>query len=592
MEEYFDLDDLQPEDANSRRSEGLANAVNGVTWPPHFSMRPDGLWFVPGGEKSEVWLSDPFVIEAEARDPGGSAWSLILSWRDRDERSHRAVIRRADLASDATDVRQTLADRGLTLASGRSCKERFLQALGGAFCSTRVTLSDTTGWRAGSFVLPHRTIGPAGGEPVLFQGRGVGTGFRERGTLAEWQEQVAGPAGEHHRLAFALAIAFTGPLLEPLGIEGGGFHFFGPSSCGKTTGLKVAGSVWGGGGERGFALTWRTTANALEGVAAAHNHTLLALDEIGQISPQDLDQATYALANGQAKARMRADGEIRSRARWLVPILSNGELTVADRIREAAPGKRVRAGQEVRLVDVPADAGSGFGIFDHAGSDGQPSLLSQAFQSRTDIFYGTAGPAFVERLIADGPDMIAVARELVRGVSAGLAPEDSHGQVRRVAQRFALVAAAGELAVEVGILPWSRGTVSDAVQRSFAAWLQRRGGGERREDQVAVETVSHFLQRYGESRFALLPGEQPFGFGRVIPDLAGWRRGDQFLIQPAAWQEITRGLDGRAVAEVLARLGYLTKSADGKNAQSVPINGRRQRVYVVSARILEMGGAA
>lgn len=599
MEDYFDLNELQPEITDERQSEPLANAVNGVTWPPHFQMRPDGLWFVPGGDKSEIWLSDPFVIEAEARDPVGSAWSLILSWRDRDNRSHRAVIRRADLAGDATDVRQVLADRGLTLAGGRSCKEKFLQALVGVFCATRVTLSDTTGWREGSFVLPHRTVGPAGCEPVLFQGRGTGTSFRERGTLEEWQEQVARPAGEHHRLAFALAIAFTGPLLEPLGIEGGGFHFFGPSSCGKTTALKVAGSVWGGGGERGFALTWRTTANALEGVAAAHNHTLLALDEIGQISPHDLDQATYALANGQAKARMRADGEIRSRARWLVPILSNGEVTVADRIREAAPGKRVRAGQEVRLVDVMADAELGYGIFDHAGGDGQASLLSQTFQSRTDHLYGTAGPAFVDRLITRHPDLVAVARELVSGVSAGLVPDGSDGQVRRVAQRFALVAAAGELAVELKVLPWARGQASDAVQDSFAAWLRLRGGGERREDQVAVEAVSHFLQRYGESRFAPVAGSGSYGssalgFGttRVVQDLVGWRRDGQFLIHAAGWQEITRGLDGRAVADVLGRLGYLAKGSDGKSAQSVQIEGRKQRVYVISAAILETGGAA
>src|SRR4029453_16760043 len=136
-----------------------------------------------------------------------------------------------------------------------------------------------------------------------------------------------------------------------------------------TTALKVAGSVWGGGGERGFALTWRTTANALEGVATGHNHTLLARDGVAQICPFDLDQATYALANGQAKARMRADGEIRDRARWRVPILSTGEVTLAERTREAGPMKQVRAGQEVRLVDLPAEADRGCGIFDHGGEE-------------------------------------------------------------------------------------------------------------------------------------------------------------------------------------------------------------------------------
>ena len=128
-----------------------------------------------------------------------------------------------------------------------------------------MTIAETAGWRDGSFVLPHRTIGKAGQEPVSFQARQGGTYHAEKGTLSEWQREVASQAADHHRLVFALSLALTGPLLEPLGIEGGGFHVFGPSSCGKTTLLLLAGSVWGGGGELGFAITWRNTDNALEG---------------------------------------------------------------------------------------------------------------------------------------------------------------------------------------------------------------------------------------------------------------------------------------------------------------------------------------
>ncbi|WP_404292122.1 DUF927 domain-containing protein [Microvirga sp. RSM25] len=591
MDEFVDLDDIQPESGNERFAGFEASQVPGVTWPANFSMRSSGLWFDGDENKLETWLSGPFLIEAEARNPASESWSLILSWKDRDGRSHRAVIPRAELAGDGTDIRKRLADGGLTLAGGRSCKERFLQALISVSCAKRVTLSDTTGWREGSFVLPDRTIGPIDCEPVLFQGRGIGAGFHESGSLAEWQKYVGTPAGEHHRIAFALAVALTGPLLEPLGLEGGGFHLFGPSSCGKTTGLKVAGSAWGGGSERGFTLTWRTTANALEGVAAAHNHTFLPLDEISQISPQELDHATYALGNGQAKARMRADGEIRPRARWRVPILSSGEVTVATRIREAAVMKRVRAGQEVRLVDVLADAGSNYGIFDHAGEEKQASLLSQALQNATDRYYGTAGPAFVERLIEAGSGIFSRARTLLNELSTQLVPEQSDGQVRRVGQRFALVGAAGELAIELGVLPWSRGTASDAVQRTFSGWLTQRGGCDRREDHTAIETVSHFLQRFGEARFIRLDHVSSLAAdsGRFISDLAGWRRGEEFLIQPAAWQEITEGLDSLAVAEVLVRHGYLKKSKDGKNSQALQICGRKRRVYVVAASLLGAG---
>jgi hypothetical protein len=41
--------------------------------------------------------------------------------------------------------------------------------------------------------------------------------------------------------------------------EGGGVHFKGASSTGKSTALHVAGSVWGGGDTNGYIRSWRST---------------------------------------------------------------------------------------------------------------------------------------------------------------------------------------------------------------------------------------------------------------------------------------------------------------------------------------------
>ncbi len=50
--------------------------------------------------------------------------------------------------------------------------------------------------------------------------------------------------------------------------------------------------------------------------------------------------------------------------------LSAGEIPLAQHMVEA--GKRIRAGQELRMVDISADAGVGLGLFptvhDHEGS--------------------------------------------------------------------------------------------------------------------------------------------------------------------------------------------------------------------------------
>ena len=52
-------------------------------------------------------------------------------------------------------------------------------------------------------------------------------------------------------------------------------------------------------------------------------------------------------------------------------------------------------------------------------------------------------------------------------------PAGSDGQVRSVAGRFGVVAAAGELATEWGILPWEIGEATQAAAICFQAWLDR-----------------------------------------------------------------------------------------------------------------------
>ena len=95
--------------------------------------------------------------------------------------------------------------------------------------------------------------------------------YRVSGTLKAWQGMARLAVG-NSRLVFLLSTAFAGPLLQLVGVEGGGVHLVGSSTVGKTTGLKVAGSVWGGGGLNGYIRTWRATDNALEGTAVALRH--------------------------------------------------------------------------------------------------------------------------------------------------------------------------------------------------------------------------------------------------------------------------------------------------------------------------------
>ncbi len=68
-----------------------------------------------------------------------------------------------------------------------------------------------------------------------------------------------------------------------------------------------------------------------------------------------------------AKAARPRDGSIRAPMTWRVLTLSTGELPMGGQGRggPAAPGV---CGSGRRLLDIPADAGRGFGAFDAPGA--------------------------------------------------------------------------------------------------------------------------------------------------------------------------------------------------------------------------------
>ncbi len=83
-------------------------------------------------------------------------------------------------------------------------------------------------------------------------------------------------------------------------------------------------------------------------------------------------------------------------------------------------------------------------------------------------------------------------------------PKEADGQVLRVANKFALLAAAGELAIKWNILDWQTDACFYSCRKLFFKWLDSRGGVNSEEDLQAIERVRSFIEQYASSRFALL----------------------------------------------------------------------------------------
>lgn len=578
----MDMADMQDDAA-------LADAINIKSrreprLPSGFELKVDGLYF-DAGEGPEK-IAGPVRVVAQTRDRNSQAWGLLLRWRDDDGIEHQWSLPRSLMAGDGKEVRAALLDGGLYVSPTPRHRNAFQTFLASIRVEDRARAVTRVGWADGAFALPDRTIGEES-DIVVYQGTAaLDHEYRVAGDLEDWQRDVARYGVSNSRIAVALASAFVGPLLAAIGEEGGGVHFRGPSSIGKSTTLLAAASVWG---SPSYVRQWRATQNGLEGLAEQANETLLILDELAQLDAKEAGSVAYLLANGTGKSRASQSGEAKAAKRWRTFFLSSGEISLSDHAKSDGRGRRSAAGQEVRILDVEADAGVGLGLFEHLHGAPSGEALSRLIKGGAAQSYGMAGPIFVERLIGRLDIVAAGVRAGIDAFVADNLPADATGQVARACRRFGLIAAAGEAAARLGILPWQEGEAIGAARKVFGAWLNVRGGAGAAEDDAAVDQVRAFLIAHGMSRFQPIHDES----SAPIYNRAGFWRTDamqrrEYLIPASTWKgEVCQGMDASSVARVLAARGFLGVDGAGKYSIPVSVPGiGKSRFYIALPAIL------
>lgn len=561
--------------------------------PAGFRLRLDGVHRREdgqGGRSAWKWLCSPLRVLALPRDRSGRGWGRLVEVTDPDGKPHRWAIPARLFAGDGSEVRAGLMDLGLDLASGAKARAALADLLSLWRPAARAVTADRLGWAdetCAAFVLGDgRVIGAAEVVHQAEHAPGAAEAMTEAGTLADWRDTVASACIGNPLLTVAAALAFSGPLLEPLATDGGGLHLRGASSRGKSTALRVAASVWG---SPRFVQTWRATSNGLEGIATACNATLLALDEMGEVAGREAGAAAYMLANGVGKARAGRTGAARPPARWRVAVLSSGELSLADKVAEA--GGRTAAGQEVRLLDIAATERR-HGTFDvlHGAVDG--ATFADGLRTATAARHGTAGPAFVAALLADREGALAAARAMRDAFVKAAAHRfdlGGEGQTARAAARLGLIAAAGEMATAWGLTGWPEGAAQEAALEVLGLWLDGRGGGGAAEARDAVARVRAFLAAHGSARFEPLIGDgtEKAEPSRPVVNRAGWSAGGLFYVSTDAWREMHAGADPKRAAKLLAKAGFLEMDADGRHTKKLPRSvAGRPRAYAVKAEVM------
>jgi uncharacterized protein (DUF927 family) len=580
---------------------------DGATWPRSFSMRESGLWYKPpprsnGTEPEVIWVCGPLSIVAETCDDTHHKHGLLLRWLDRTCHLHTWAMPRQLVHADGTTIASELEDAGLSCGTSRPAHDALRHFLGAVRVGRRVRCVERAGWHGANYVLPDGRVYGADADGIVLQTEHAATGeaYVERGTLTDWQHNVARYAIGNHLLVLTISAAFAAPLLDVTGEPSGGVHVHGASQTGKTTLLRSAASVYGPGDNAGLMRTWRATANGLEAVAAETSDNVLILDEMGQASAREVGDVVYMLSNAVGKARANRTGSSRRHRTWRTLFLSTGEVTLETKLSEA--GLRPLAGQEVRMIGLPADAGTGMGVWQNLHDMPSAAALADHLRSAARTCCGTAGPTFLDILArdrADDPEMLTdTLRRMCEQFVAAHLPPDADGQVRSVSARFALIGAAGELGITYGVLPWPEDEALCAAGACFTRWLAARGGVGPAEDMRAVEAVRAFIAAHGASRFEQIDDDPPqdhFEIGQYeqrVTNRAGFRRrvgaSWEYLFLASVWRdEVCRGLDPGRAARVLAEKELLVPAPDGRPAALVRVRGHGPiGVYRVRGTIL------
>lgn len=566
-------------------------------WEMKFAAKKGADW-----RKATAWIiatanskgryhpfAETLKVTAMAREfvngePTG--YSKLLEWVASDG-TEKKWLMHADM--DGATLAGELQSRGFPPSLNDRERRELLEYVALQTPETRLRQIRATGWYGEAFAIPGEVFGRVEGESLFMQSEEREHPYKVGGTLEEWQANQGRLCVGNDYLVFGVSLAFVGPLLEPLGLKGFGVNLAGKTSKGKTKVEEIACSIWG---NRAYLHSWRNTAQHIEFLAVGHTGCLFALDDtsMSDLSDYEMGQLAYSLAWGVSKGGMQRDGETQRKLRyWLVVWLTSGEKRLIDLYNSTrTKGERkVMGGAFVRLIDLATPAFK-YGLFQNIWDApvGPPGAEGQPFVNRLtelcDKFYGAPSRHFLAALTADKDALVEWAKAKRDTVLKELPIPNGEAaqEVSRVAEIFATIAAAGEIAIKIGTLTWEEGMPTATVKRIYAHWVRERAGSSapstetgfdttamlrQFRDQVLAGWQAHSQSRAGGNSRERIPVES-WGFHNIETSTDEQSHSTNTFVEggnvtvfmyPGAFEKLLTGYDPDRSVEALHKAGYL-----------------------------------
>ena len=145
-----------------------------------------------------------------------------------------------------------------------------------------------------------------------------------------------------------------------------------------------------------------------------------------------------------------------------------------------AEGSPRLGGEEVRLIDVPATEPGSQGIFD--GSLKSMTGRSPADQGKRTVDrlrkyavvnQGFALDGFLRKYTKD-PQAVSTLKQYLREFETHASPSMVRNSDHRIRSNFAVMYAAAALAIDYGILPWTKTSTLKAIAKCMTATFEAR----------------------------------------------------------------------------------------------------------------------
>jgi len=548
----------------------------------------------------------PACVTARVHDTAtGGRGSLVEFTHPISDEECSEIVWDAELAGQSSSgVLERLAGRGLTvfnetLSRGITTRTLFQKYILTARPDREISIHTKTGWSNDqSHYVLGQDVYPSQDQISLIDDQECFLSNAEA-SMETWQKLMP-EIDKQPMWRFAAQLAFAGPLINVLKIPQaslGGFVFYGGSGKGKSYANMIGQAVTGAN-----PITFSATRTALEDVAFTHNDRTLFLDELHQAGSigrsessgsAQIGQVIYDLANGCGKLRRVDAKKLEKPKSWQLLWLGTGEISSADYIRPALGESK--EGQRIRAADIPADhpdIHTDLGI--NVGRD-----VCGAIQDLAPKCGGAAGRHFIYNLTnLPHQKRSGLRKRFEKTYLTHFAPLAQTGTQTRLAERCALVAFAGELAEDMGLLCKGVDTSLSAALSVFKTWQSTVGCEALDDVQRCAQHVVQFIDSIRGDRLIELKeilckekkqkrfGAEPRGNYR---NFAGFVLEDTVYLTPKIFRQLCAKFGGTPSVSRVFNLESILETNCGVNSYQYQLAEVRTIVHTNMNDETELG---